>query len=121
MRLAWLALAGLALVACEQKRMTPSPEKKAIPKIPYEAYYPEPKGEQLRPVRMNAGEVQWVPLDHGIKMSRWDEGALAVTPGDGGVTLKALRAGGAIVEGVDERGLAVQLPVEIFPPLKTQK
>ena len=121
MRVVGVLLAVLLLWACDEKRMGRSPEKPPPPlPIPYQAKYPEPQGTQLKPVKLNAGETQWLPLEAGTRLERWDPAVVELVPGDGGVTLKAVRTGAAVVTGADARGVSVELKVQVFPPLPTQ-
>ena len=116
-RAAYLLMA-LALIGCDEKRMGRSPEKKKPPPPPYESHYAEVPGVHLPVVRMNAGEHLHLPLDGGVVMARWDDSVLEVKNFDGGVDIRAVRAGAALIEGKDERGVVVQLPVQVFPPIK---
>ena len=119
MRAVAVTLCLLALAGCDEKRMNPTPEKPPPPMpLPYSARFPEPKGAQLKPVRLNAGERQWLALEAGTRLERWDPSVVTVVEGDGGVTLEAVRPGSAVVAGTDVRGVPVEVKVQVFPPLK---
>jgi hypothetical protein len=116
--LAYLVVALTAFTACDEKRMGRTPETKAPLPVPYESHYAPVQSVHLQSLRMNAGETQVVALDGGVTMTKWDDSVVEVQNLDGGVRVHAVRAGAAVVTGVDERGVAVDVRVQVFPPLK---
>ncbi len=116
---ACLLVALIALSACDEKRMGRSPEKpKPPPPVPYHSHYSDVPTIHLGLLRMSPGETQFVSVDGGVTMSRWDDSVVEVKNLDGGVSVHAVRQGAALVEGTDVRGVAVDIPVQVFPPLK---
>jgi hypothetical protein len=114
----YILVALTALTACDEKRMGRSPEKKTPPPVPYQSHYSEVPTINLRVMRMSPGENQYLELDGGVTMAKWDDTVVDVTNVDGGVRVHAIRQGSALIQGTDQRGVVVSLPVQVFPPLK---
>ena len=114
---AYLGVA-LALLGCDEKRMGRTPEKKTPMAVPYESHYSDVPSIHLKMLRMSPGETQVVAIDGGVTMSKWDDAVVEVANIDGGVSVHAVRQGSALVQGTDVRGVQVDMPVQVFPPLK---
>lgn len=111
-------LVALALLGCDEKRMGRTPGTKKPMAVPYESHYSDVPSVHLKVVRMSPGETQTVMVDGGVKMTKWDDTVVEVTNIDGGVSVRAVRQGSALIQGTDATGLEVDLPVQVFPPLK---